>query len=260
MSYECLLYEVADGVATITLNRPESLNAFSPTQISELADVWRRLRFDDAVRVAIITGAGERAFTTGIDLTFGYDQPVSPVTHDDPMVPIGPKSCELWKPVIAAVNGMACGGAFYILGQVEMIVAAEHATFFDPHLTHGMPAIYEPMYMLQRMPLGEIMRLTLLGRHERMSAQRAHEIGLVQEVVPAAELLDAARWAARIIADSPNQAAVEATVKAVWTAQHAALPQALLSAPTFTNSAFVGGFPADEVNARRSTKIEPRIR
>ena len=90
--------------------------------------------------------------------------------------------------MIAAVNGMACGGAFYMLGEVEFVIAAEHATFFDPHVTYGMTAAFEPMHMLQKMPFHEIMRLSLLGNHERLSAKRAYEIGLVSEVVPADEL------------------------------------------------------------------------
>ena len=104
---------------------------------------------------------------------------------NDPGDNIGPKSCDLWKPVIAAVNGMACGGAFYMLGETEFIIAAEHATFFDPHVTYGMVAAFEPIHMLQKLPFGEIMRISLLGNYERMSAARAHQIGMVCEVVPA---------------------------------------------------------------------------
>ena len=103
---------------------------------------------------------------------------------NDPGDNIGPKSCDLWKPVIAAVNGMACGGAFYMLGEVEFIIAAEHATFFDPHVTYGMTAAFEPIHMAGITPFPEIMRLSLLGNYERMSAQRAHQIGMVTEVVP----------------------------------------------------------------------------
>ena len=80
---------------------------------------------------------------------------------------------------------MACGGAFYLLGEADILIAAEHATFFDPHVTYGMPAVFEPALMLQRMPFGEVLRMTLLGNHERISAARALEIGLVTEVVAA---------------------------------------------------------------------------
>jgi enoyl-CoA hydratase/carnithine racemase len=123
--------------------------------------------------------------------------------YDDPGGDLGPKSCDLWKPVIAAVHGMACGGAFYMLGEVEFIIAADDAVFFDPHVTYGMTAAFEPMQMLTKMPFPEIMRMALLGVHERLSAERAREIGLVTEVVPGDELRERAGWAARVIADSP---------------------------------------------------------
>jgi enoyl-CoA hydratase/carnithine racemase len=256
--YESLIYEEGDGIATITLNRPDKHNSFSPTLIDEIQSVWQALRFNDDVRCVIITGAGDRAFSAGIDLTFQYPQPSSKLMLDDPMMRIGPKTNDLWKPVIAAVNGMALGGAFYILGEVEFIVASDNATFFDPHVTHGMPCVYEPMFMLQRMPLGEIMRLSLLGRFERMSAKRAYEIGLVQEVVAPDKLLEAARWSAEVIAAAPDAQAIESTVKAIWTAQYMSIHQALQNAPALINVCDPG-VPA-RANELRQQRIEPRTR
>jgi enoyl-CoA hydratase/carnithine racemase len=124
------------------------------------------------------------------------------------------------------VNGMACGGAFYMLGEVEFIIAAEHATFFDPHVTYGMCATFEPIHMLQKMPFGEVMRMTLLGNHERLTAQRAHQIGLVSEVVPKEDLLDAAGWAAAAIASAPPLA-IEGTVRSIWAGLEHTRSQAL---------------------------------
>ena len=271
--YQTILYEETDGVAWVTLNRPESHNAFNDQMQRELRGLWHGLRYNDDVRCIVLTGAGDKAFCTGIDRKETMDQGVafttgdrmtgwlsSPWMFDDPGDNIGPKSCRLWKPVIAAVNGMACGGAFYMLGETEFIIAADHATFFDPHVTYGMTAAFEPMLMLGRMPFGEIMRLSLLGRHERMTAARAQHFGLVQEVVPHAELLDAARWAARIIAESPDPLAIEATVKAIWTAQYMGLHQALQSAPALVN--IVDGSTAIQERADnlRQQKIEPRLR
>jgi enoyl-CoA hydratase/carnithine racemase len=190
------------------------------------------------VRVVVLTGAGDKAFCTGVDrLAAGVGEegrPVdlgqrggTPLHLNDPAEWLPPKTAgDLWKPVIAAVNGMACGGAFYLLGEVEFIIAAEHATFFDPHTTYGMAAVFEPMMMLQRMPLGEVMRMSLMGAHERMSARRAFEVGLVQEVVPAEDLHEAARSAAEAIASQPPLA-VQATVRAVWQAQELGYRQAL---------------------------------
>jgi len=153
----------------------------------------------------------------------------TPWTYDDPGFELGPKANDMWKPVIAAVNGIACGGAFYMLGEVEFIIAAEHATFFDPHVTYGMTAAFEPIHMLQKMPFGEIMRLSLLGNHERMSAQRAHAIGLVSEVVPAGELHDAAAWAAEAIASQPPLA-IQGTLPAIWTGLELTRSEALAQA------------------------------
>jgi enoyl-CoA hydratase/carnithine racemase len=150
----------------------------------------------------------------------------NPWHFDDPGDNIGPKTNDLWKPVIAAVNGMACGGAFYMLGEVEFIIAAEHATFFDPHVSYGMTACFESIHMLQRMPFGEIMRLALLGASERMTAKRAHEVGLVSEVVTRESLHEAASWAASEIAKSPP-VAVQGTVRAIWMARELSRLQAL---------------------------------
>jgi enoyl-CoA hydratase/carnithine racemase len=258
--YECLLYEEKDGVATITLNRPDKMNAFSPLQNEELVEVWQGLRMNDDVRVAILTGAGDRAFSSGIDLTYEYPQPTSKLMINDDLRMVGPKSNDLWKPVIAAVNGIACGAAFFLLGECESIIAADSATFFDPHLTHGMPAVAEPMFMLQRMPLGEIMRISLLGRAERMTAKRAYEIGLVQEVVPLDQLMDAARWMATVIAEHPDLTAVEATVKAIWTAQYMSIHQALQVAPQLIQLAQTDQPMAARADQLRQRQIEPRFR
>jgi enoyl-CoA hydratase/carnithine racemase len=231
-SYDTLLYDVTDGVATVTLNRPERMNAFDVVLTRELHGIWRDLRFDDDVRAIVLTGAGDRAFCTGIDRGDVIPQPSGPWMMDDPGLSLGPKSADLWKPVIAAVNGIACGGAFYMLGEVETIIAADHATFFDPHVTYGMTAAFEPMLMLSRMPFGEIMRLTLLGNHERMSAARALQIGLVQEVVPGAELLSRAQQLAREIAEG-EPVAVQGSLRSVWLAKELTRTQALRMADIY---------------------------
>ena len=240
--YQTLDYAERDGVAWVTLNRPHVHNAFDAEMMREIHDCWRELRGNDDVRAVVLTGAGDKAFCTGLDRTAaavgeqGTDalgqRGATPLHLDDPGDLLPPKTAgQLWKPVIAAVNGMACGGAFYLLGEVEFIIAAEHATFFDPHTTYGMAAVFEPMLMLQRMPLGEVMRMSLMGTAERLSARRAYEIGLVQEVVPAAELHEAAHRAAAAIAAQPPLA-VQATVRAVWYAQELGHRQALDVAKT----------------------------
>jgi enoyl-CoA hydratase/carnithine racemase len=248
--FETLAYEESDGVAWVTLNRPDVLNSFNTVMQRELRDLWRWLRRHDDVRVIVLTGAGDRAFCTGIDRSEALsDGPRSarggdgtgpeigddsvhigsgttPFMFDDPGDNLGPKSNDLWKPVIAAVNGIACGGAFYMLGEVDFMIAAENATFFDPHLTFNMAASFEPLQMTGRMPFGDLVRLTLLGSEERMSAQRALQIGLVTEVVPAAELRERAGWAAGVIARS-HPVAVQGTLRALWAGRELSRSQAL---------------------------------
>lgn len=218
------------GVAVVTLDRHARHNAIDQATAAELATTWREFRFDDTVRAIVLTGAGEKAFCTGIDRDTDVPQPGSPYSMDDPLLSIGPKANDLWKPVIAAVNGMACGGAFYLLGEAEFVIAAEHATFFDPHTTYGMVSAYEAILMAQRMPLGEVARMSLMGSAERVSARRAYETGLVSEVASSADLLAAATRAAEVIASYPTEP-VQGTVRALWAAKEAARTQALAQAP-----------------------------
>ncbi len=239
MGYETLLFEEVNGVAWVTLNRPDVHNAFNSVMMRELSDVWTSLRGNDDVRVAVLTGAGDKAFCTGIDRAEGVAgrSPLlggrhvgspsdSPFMFDDPGDVIGPKTNDLWKPVIAAINGMACGGAFYLLGECDILIASESATFFDPHVTYGMTSSFESMHMAHKMPFGEAVRMQLLGNDERLSAERAHQIGLVSEVVPSDQLRGAAQWVADRIAEKPALA-VQGTLRALWTAKDLPRSQAL---------------------------------
>ena len=267
--YETLICEERDHVAWVTLNRPEAHNAFTALMQAECQDLWRSLRTNDEVRVVVLTGAGERAFCVGID----RDEPFTAMAGDralygtsnnfmynDPGELLGPKSNDLWKPVIAAVNGMACGGAFYLLGECDILIAAEHATFFDPHVTYGMPAIYEPMKMLSKMPFGEVMRMALTGNDERISAITALRMGLVTEVVAGDELANAAnRLATSIAACSPW--AVQGTLRAIWASLDlgrlggSSVAAALLS--TATDAKAMGDGAEQFASGKRP---EPRLR
>jgi hypothetical protein len=119
-----------------------------------------------------------------------------------------------------------------MLGESDIIIAAEHATFFDPHVTYGMVAGFESTHLLQKLPLGEALRVMLLGAWERMSAERAHQVGLVSEVLPAAELLDRALWVARAIASAPAMA-IQGTLRAIWMTHELGRRDALSQVSTF---------------------------
>jgi enoyl-CoA hydratase/carnithine racemase len=247
--FETLEYEERDGVAIVTLNRPDVYNAFNHQMQRDLRTLWTALREHEAVRAIILTGAGEKAFCTGIDreesIQEGYlegkprdfpttGQVTTPFMYNDPGTYINPKQNDLWKPIIAAVNGMACGGALYMLGEADIVIAAEHATFFDPHVTYGMVAGFESTHLLQKLPLGETLRLALLGAHERMSAQRAHQMGLVSEVVAKDQLMERAMWIAEAIASAPVLA-IQGTVRAIWMAHELSRRAALQQVSTLVS-------------------------
>lgn len=218
------------GVAVVTLDRPERLNAVDLVMRDELRETWRGLRFDDSVRAVVLTGAGERAFCTGLDRSAVVPQPDSPYMADDPLLRVGPKANDLWKPVIAAVQGMACGGAFYLLGESDFVVADTTAAFFDPHTAYGMVSAYESVLMAQRMPYGEVARMMLMGTAERIGARRAYDLGLVCELTEPGGALAAATECARVIAGYPAEG-VQGTVRALWAARESAV------APGFAQAA-----------------------
>ncbi|MFF0450202.1 enoyl-CoA hydratase/isomerase family protein [Streptomyces sp. NPDC004609] len=218
------------GVAVVVIDRPRKHNAIDLETARELSAAWRSFRYDDTVRAIVVTGAGTEAFSTGIDRSAAVPQPTSPYSIDDPLIAIGPKANDLWKPVVAAVEGMACGGAFYLIGESEFVVASREATFFDPHTTYGMVSAYESVLLAQRMPYGEVARLALMGTAERLSAARAHQTGLVSELTEPGEALPAAIRAAAVMASYPT-GAVQGTVRALWAAREPARSQALALAP-----------------------------
>jgi enoyl-CoA hydratase/carnithine racemase len=201
MSYEFIKYEKTGHVATITMNRPEVLNALHPPAHAELAAAWDDVAADPEVRVTIITGAGERAFCAGNDLKWTASEGV-------PRVPPSGfggicSRFDLWKPVIAAVNGFAVGGGFEIVLAADIVVAADHARFGLPEPRVGLLAAAGGVHRLPRqVPLKVAMGLILTGR--QIGAAEALRIGVVNEVVTAADLRAAShRWATEILECSP---------------------------------------------------------
>ena len=268
--FETIQIDIADHVCRVTLDRPEVLNAFNDRMRQEIRSTWRALRKMDEVRAVVVTGTGEKAFCVGVDRSdalvalegtggklYGTS---NNYMYDDPGDDIGPKACDLWKPVIAAVNGICCAGAFYLVAESDIIIAAERATFFDSHVTYGMAAVYEPMKLVQRMPLGEVLRLALVGSHERMTAQTAQRVGLVSEVVPLEELQDAADRLAGIIASQPPEA-VQGTLRAIWAANDMGRLDALAMAPSIlTTGTSVDALAEGQTAFSEGKRIEPRLR
>jgi enoyl-CoA hydratase/carnithine racemase len=231
--FETLLLDVdeASRVATVTLNRPERLNAFDRTMCHEMADVWRVVKLDDRVNAVVLRAAGERAFSAGLDVKTPYDQPSSVWNHEDPGEFLSPKWQKMWKPVVCAVQGMCTAGAFYFVNESDVVICSEDATFFDSHVSSGMVSALEPVGLMRRIGLGETLRIALTGNDERVSAQTALRIGLVTEVVTREALWARADDIAAVIAAHPTSA-TQGTVKAIWESldkpYRAALDQGLI--------------------------------
>jgi enoyl-CoA hydratase/carnithine racemase len=240
-SYETVKVDVTDDkVATITLNRPEVLNAFNNRMRAEFSQLWSELAADDGVNAVVLTAAGNRAFSTGLDVTERIADKDSPWVDktapwsesEDPGHDLSPKRNGFWKPVVAAVKGMCAGGAFYWIAECDIVICSPDATFFDPHVTYGLVAALEPIALSYRMHVSDVLRMALLGLHERMTADRALECGLVTEVVEVG-VVERARELAAAIASQPP-AAVQGTVKAIWRSLDVGRGQALGSALLYT--------------------------
>jgi enoyl-CoA hydratase/carnithine racemase len=197
MSYETIIYEVADRTATITLNRPDRLNAITRLMIEELNDAYRRAEDDNEVWSIIITGTG-RALCVGADvgdqmLTKSDHPPLSVFADWEAPQEATAPYMHMTKPFISAVNGICCGAGLDLVTTSDIVIASEDASFFDPHVTIGIVSGREMVRLARVLPLNIVMRLALMGRHERMDAQRAYQLGLVSELVAPERLLDRAK-------------------------------------------------------------------
>jgi len=202
--------EIQDGVAKVTINRPERMNAMDAEHYEGLSKAWTTIRDDQSIRAAIITGAGERSFTAGADLKSFISKP--PQLSEMWLTQRGQllnRGLEVWKPIIAAVNGYCMGGGMTLLLATDIRIAAEHATFGLPEVKRGVIAANGgTQRMLGQLPYAIGMEMLLTGDH--FNAETAARWGLVNKVVPAAELMDAALDVARrIAANAPL--AVQAT-------------------------------------------------
>lgn len=216
-TYDTIEFEIADHVATITLNRPDQLNSFTEQMCEEIAEVWATVRDTDDIHVAVLRANGDRAFCTGIDIKAGgwwLEQNVW--NHEDPGVYLGPRAHKVWKPVVCAVHGMCAGGGQYFVNECDIVICSDDAVFFDPHANGSIVSALEPIGMLHRgVPLGDVLRWALMGTEERITADTALRLGLVSEVVPVGELRTrAADIAAQIAAREPI--AIQGTVRAIW--------------------------------------------
>ena len=209
-------FELSDGVAIITINRPERLNAMDAEHYAGLSQAWIRVRDDPAIRVAIVTGAGERAFTVGADIKSFLTAPPGLqemwLTQREQLLNRG---LEVWKPVIAAVNGLCLGGGMTLMFATDIRVAAEHATFSLAEVKRGVVAGNGgTQRVLDQLPRAIAMEMLLTG--DPIDAAAAERWGLVNRVMPRERLMEAALdYARRIAANAPLavQAAKELSLR-----------------------------------------------
>jgi enoyl-CoA hydratase/carnithine racemase len=258
VSYETILYEVGDDkVATITLNRPEVLNAFDRQMCEEMRAAWKAVKDDPAVNAVVLRAAGDRAFSAGLDTGKSYGQPDDVWNHEDPGELLSPKWQKCWKPVVCAVHGVCTAGAFYFLNEADVIICSEDATFFDSHVTYGLVCALEPIGLMRKVGLAQSLRIALMGNDERVTAATALQIGLATEVVTREALWGRAHEIAAAIAAKPSSA-TQGTVRAIWESldrpYRAAMEQGLI----YTRL----GNPIGqaEVAAHPPAKVQPRLR
>jgi enoyl-CoA hydratase/carnithine racemase len=208
-----------DGIAVITLDRPEKGNSLAPRMMSVFRAIWSEVRDDPAIRVAIVTAAGARHFCTGFDVSESEGEDAKVVFANRPLaeaVHWSPQQNRVWKPVICAVQGLCVGGGLHFVVDADLVVASENAAFMDAHVNVGMVGALENVGLARRLPLGTALRMTLVGRDYRLSAARAHQLGLVDELVatPAGVLPAALELARSLLANSPQAMAL--SKQAVW--------------------------------------------
>ncbi|MDN3357562.1 enoyl-CoA hydratase/isomerase family protein [Actinomadura sp. DC4] len=229
MSYRTLEVSRRGHVGWLVFDRPDRRNAMNAAMRDELRLAWTELADDPGVRVIVNAGRGP-AFQTGADVVElatdgqGMERYRRSVEEFD----LGFTSWHLGidKPVIAAVNGVCAGGGLHFVADADIVLAASDASFTDPHVSVGQVSAIETIGLMRKVPAEAVLRMALVGRHERLSAARAYELGMVSEVVdPPERLHDAAQELAEKIARN-SPAALRATKRALWGALEQGLTDA----------------------------------
>ena len=212
-----LLVERRGPILILTMNRPDRLNALNRPMQQAFEDQFRAADADPSIRVIVITGAG-RAFCSGADVG-GLKESAS--GSNDPAVIRGQvprftnRQVGIFKPVIVAVNGVCAGAGLHYVADGDIVIASEAASFVDSHVNVGQVTALEPIGLLQKVGAAAVLRMVILGKAERLSAEKALALGLVSEVLPSDRLLERALELAEIAA-SVSPAALQKSLKAIW--------------------------------------------
>lgn len=226
MSYSTLLFEIRDGIAIITINRPDKLNALNDAVIGELDLVASRIHSEDAIRAVIITGAGEKAFVAGADIgELARCSPSEARVLSEKGNRVFRRLEQCGKPVVAAVNGFALGGGCELAMACHLRIASENAKFGQPEVKLGITPGYGGTVRLPRL-VGRGIALELLLSGAPIDAGEAHRLGLVNRVVPANQLLAESEQLLRAIL-SNGPAAIQGCLAAVDEQEGRTLDEAL---------------------------------
>jgi enoyl-CoA hydratase/carnithine racemase len=219
-----------DGhVGWLIFDRPDRGNAMDAVMLAELEAAWGELDADPEVRVIVNTGNGP-AFQTGLDVVqlAADNEALREQSRRTRRAELKLTAWhnQVWKPVVAAVNGVCAGGGLHFVADADIVIAASDATFLDPHVSVGQVTAYEAIALVRKSPMEAISRMAFAGRHERLSAERARQLGILSEVVDPPQRLRAraGELAATIARNSP--AAMAATKRALWGALEAGLTDA----------------------------------
>jgi enoyl-CoA hydratase/carnithine racemase len=227
--YTRLRVEQRGPVGWLIFDRPEAANSMDAAMFDELERAWTELAGDPSVRVIVNTGEG-RSFQTGVDVMQMASDRDALREHArrtrDAQLRFTAWHCDVWKPVIAAVNGTCAGGGLHFVADADIVIAASDATFVDPHVSVGQVAAYEGIALARKSPMEAILRMALVGRHERVDAARAYQLGIISQVVDPPERLreEAQALAEKIAKNSP--AAMAASKRALWGALETGLTEA----------------------------------
>jgi enoyl-CoA hydratase/carnithine racemase len=228
-AYETLIVERRGPVGWLVFDRPSAGNAMDATMLAELQPAWEELDADPEVLVIVNTGAGS-SFQTGLDMVQLARDPDA-LREQSRRTKRAELRLTAWhnrvaKPVIAAVNGVCAGGGLHFVADADVVIAAGDAEFVDPHVSLGQVSAYEPIGLARKMPAEAVMRMALVGRHERIDAARALQLGMISQVVdPPGRLRDEAQLLAEKIARN-SPAAMAATKRALWQSFEVGLTEA----------------------------------
>jgi enoyl-CoA hydratase len=220
-AFHTLRVERRGPVGWLVFDRPEAANAMNAQMMDELERAWRELDEDPDVHVIVNTGAG-KAFQTGLDMAQLAREPgaLREQSRRTKRFELRFTSWhnDVWKPVIAAVNGVCAGGGLHFVADADIVIVSSNASFVDPHVSVGQATVFETIALAKKSPMESVFRMAFVGRHERLSALRAYQLGICSQLVDPPENLEAEAQALGELIARNSPAALAHTKRVLWAA------------------------------------------